>query len=216
MNIRDAEEILFSEWEQDREGFVRDGVVNESNYFLSKPKVVFILKEVNDLNGGGWDLREFVSKGARPQTWDNIARWVCCLNSKEKIPQWKEIKNITNEFRVRHLKGVCVMNLKKSPGTHTANHLSLDKVANEDKEYIRRQYALYEPDITICCGTADLFKQVLGHEVQKWEMTSRGIQWYERSARKYVVSFSHPEARVYDPLLVYSLLDAVNEIYTFT
>ena len=86
-------------------------------------------------------------------------------------------------------------------------------VAKEDKDYIREQYSIYEPDLTICAGTGDLFKRVVGHESKKWEQTKRGIWWYQRDANKYVVSFAHPEARVHSPLLIYGLLDAVHEIY---
>ena len=43
----------------------------------SSPSIVFILKEVNDPDGGGWDLRQFLrNNGDRPQTWNNVARWV--------------------------------------------------------------------------------------------------------------------------------------------
>lgn len=104
------------------------------------------------------------------------------------------------------------MNLKKSPGTHITDHASLKTIANEDKEYISRQYSIYDPDLTICGGTGDLFKGIIGHETLKRQRTKRGIWWYERSPQKYVVSFAHPEARVQSPLLVYGLLDAIKEI----
>lgn len=71
MNISDSEEQLFSQWQGSREGFVRDGVVSEKDYLESNPKIALILKEVNDPDGGGWDLREFIAEGGRPQTWDN-------------------------------------------------------------------------------------------------------------------------------------------------
>ena len=110
------------------------------------------------------------------------------------------------------LKSICAFNLKKSPGTHTTNSASLHAVANEDKDYIQQQYAIYDPDITICGGTGDLFKSVVGHAEQEWRRTTRGIWWYEREPAKYVVAFAHPEARVQNSLLVYGLLDAIKEI----
>jgi hypothetical protein len=187
--------------------------VSEADYLGSDPKIVFILKEVNDPDGGGWDLREFVSEGGRAQTWNNIARWAHGIRNLTSIPDWDFYEEITNEFRIEALKSVCALNLKKSPGTHTADHASLNTVANEDKEYIRRQYSLYDPDLTICGGTGDLFKWIVGHDSQEWRTTKRGVWWYERDVNKYVVSFAHPEARVHSPLLVYGLLDAIHEIY---
>jgi len=129
------------------------------------------------------------------------------------IPEWSFFENISNEFRIKTLQGICALNLKKSPGTNTTNHASLKAVANEDKELIQKQYSLYDPDITVCGGTGNLLKSVVGHESQEWKRTTRGIWWYELEANKIVISFSHPEARVQRSLLVYGLLDAIREIY---
>ena len=215
MSIYESEQELFSQWQGSRDGFVRDGAVSEAEYLVSKPKIAFILKEVNAPGGGGWDLRKFVSRGGRPQTWNNIARWVHGIRHLTPEPPWDFYAGIEDEenFRIDTLKSICVLNLKKSPGTHTSDHASLKAVAIEDKEYIRNQYSLYDPDLTICGGTGNLFKRVVGHDSKEWKTTTRGIWWYEREANKYVVSFAHPEARVQSSLLVYGLLDAIREIY---
>jgi hypothetical protein len=214
MNISSLEEQLFSQWQGSRKGFVKDGVVSEKDYLESTPKIAFILKEVNDPDGGGWDLRKFIANGGRPQTWNNMTRWVHGIRNRNSIPNWEFYSQISNEFRKEILRSICAINLKKSPGTHTTDHASLKTIAHEDKDFIQRQYEIYDPDITICGGTGDLFKQIVGHSAKKWKCTSRGVWWYERDVNKYVISFSHPEARVHDPLLIYSLLDAVNEIHT--
>lgn len=213
MSIYELEEQLFEQWQKNRKGFVRDGVVSESDYLSSNPKIAFILKEVNDPDGGNWDLRKYVSEGGRSQTWNNVARWVHGIQNLNSIPDWSFYSDITNEFRVEVLKSICVMNLKKSPGTHTTDQATLNTVANEDKDNIKHQYAIYDADLTICGGTGGLFKSVVGHESFDWKSTKRGVWWYERDANKYVVSFAHPEARVQPALLVYGLLDAIQEIY---
>ncbi len=214
MSIKDAENKLFNKWRGSRAGFVSDGVISETEYMKSTPKITFILKEVNDKGGGDWDLREFVSEGGRPQTWDNITRWVHGIRNITSVPKWNRFKDVTDDFRKDTLKSICAMNLKKSPGTHTAVHADLHKVAKEDKDYIKDQYALYDPSITICCGTGDLFKSIVNPEIAGWKVTTRGVYWYERGTGKFVVDFAHPEARVKSSLLVYGLLDAIREIYT--
>ncbi len=186
--------------------------MSEADYLNTLPKIAIILKEVNDPAGGGWDLREFLSKGGRSQTWNNVTRWVHGIRNLGSLPNWDFHAEITNEFRSETLKSICAINLEKSPGTYTTDYASLDAVANEDKEYIRRQYSIYDPDLSICGGTGYLFKSVVGHESHKWSTTKRGIYWYGRDSNKYVVHFSHPEARVYNPLLVYGLIDAIKEI----
>jgi hypothetical protein len=212
LGIHNAEELLFDEWEMHRNGFVRDGVVCESSYNQSSLKIAIILKEVNDLGGGGWDLRTFIASTSRRQTWDNVARWVHGIRNLTSVPNWDFYSTIPKDLRLEALKSICVMNLKKSPGTHTTDTSSLKEVASADREYIKKQYALYNPDLTICGGTGDLFKEVLAHK-EKWLRTSRGIWWYEREPQKNVVAFAHPEARVQNSLLVYGLLDALSEIY---
>ncbi|MCI5144469.1 MAG: hypothetical protein D3923_02845 [Candidatus Electrothrix sp. AR3] len=211
MNISQVENNLFQQWQGRRKGFVHDGVVSEADYLASKLKIVVVLKEVNDPGGGGWDLRKFLAKGGRAQTWNT--RWIYGIRNLDSLPEWDFYSKITNEFRMQMLKNICAFNLKKSPGTHTTEYSSLNVVANEDKDYIQEQYAIYDPDLTICGGTGDLFKSVVGHAAKEWRTTKRGIWWYEREPFKYVVAFAHPEARVQKSLLVYGLLDAIDEIY---
>ncbi len=214
MSITDKENNIFIEWKENRKGFVSDGLVSEQDYLNSDIKICIVLKEVNDPDGGGWDLREFLANGARPQTWNNIVRWVNGIRNIECDIPWKDLEHISKEERKSSLKSICVINLKKSPGTHTTDNTSLNKVANEDRNYIERQFFLYNPDITICGGTGDLFKDIAGFCDIEWKRTNRGIWWYERAPRKYVIAYCHPEARVDNPLIVYGLIDAIREIYS--
>jgi hypothetical protein len=215
MSICELENKLFAEWQGKRKGFVKDGVVSEDDYLSSKPKIALILKEVNSKDDG-WNLIDFVREGARPQTWNNVARWVHGIRNRESMQNWSYYSDskMTNEFRTDMLKSICIINLKKSPGTHTTDNATLDKVAKEDKEFIQRQFKIYEPDLTICGGTGGLFKEVLGFGSLELKQTKRGIQYFNPEQNKYVVCFAHPEARIQDSLLHYGLLDAINEIYT--
>ena len=215
MTISEKEEELFKEWEKSRRPFVRDGVVSERDYLKSCPKIAFILKETN--NPGFNDLREFLRDGGREESWNNVARWVHGIRNLPSEYEWfsYEEKTKTKAFRRETLKSIVVMNLKKSPGGSTANAAALKNVAKEDAPYIQKQYAIYDPDITICGGvkTGDLFWEALHRDSDmKWKQTTRGIWWYSRSAHKFVVAVPHPEARVQDSLLLYALLDAIKEI----
>lgn len=68
--LAEREEALFREWSVDRSAFIRDGVVDETEFLRTEQTILFLLKEVNDTrSGGGWDLRSFVRSGARPSTW---------------------------------------------------------------------------------------------------------------------------------------------------
>lgn len=212
MDIRGSEAELFEEWKENREGFVSDGVVSENDYLQSELKLCFVLKEVNDLNGGVWDLSSFIRDGARPQTWNNVTRWVKSIRSIEQDIPWCELENISNEQRVLILRSICSMNLKKSPGTHTTVKASFDEAINEDVEFIVKQYGIYKPDVTICGGTGWALRHILGLNEEKVHETTRGVKWFMNKQNNPVVMYSHPEARVQNSLLIYSLIDAVREI----
>tara|TARA_R110001583_G_scaffold189924_1_gene353722 strand:+ start:466 stop:1128 length:663 start_codon:yes stop_codon:yes gene_type:complete len=212
MGITEQEQTLFNEWSVNREDFVVDGVVSETDYLNSKVKLCFVLKEVNDEGGGGWDLREFIRNGARSQTWNNITRWVQCIQKKDEDVDWRLLGEITEADRINFLKSICAMNLKKSPGGHTTVRASFDTVVAEDKIFIKNQYDLYNPDITVCCGTGWDLRNVLDlYDGEVFE-TTRGIKWFKNHQNNPVIMFAHPAARVQDSLLVYGLIDAIREI----
>ena len=78
-NLNERENALFEEWEhnlgQQGESFVRDGAVCGETYQSTTPRLLFLLKEVNDPEGGNWDLREFLREGGQGPTWNNVTRW---------------------------------------------------------------------------------------------------------------------------------------------
>ena len=215
MTIFKREEELFKEWEKSRTPFVRDGAVSEHDYLKSCPRIAFILKEAND-PGDPFDIRQFLQNrnGGKGKTWNNVARWVHGIRNLPSECDWSFYENVNESFRRRELRGIVAMNLKKSPGAARTRSADLDRVAREDAEYIRKQYALYDPDITICGGmetTGGLFHDLV-HPGMEWKQTTRGIWWYWRNADQFVVAFPHPQAFVMGSRLLDSLLDAIKEI----
>ncbi len=215
MTITEKEKLLFDEWRKNRGGFVSDGLVDEASYLKSARKLMFVLKEVNDPDEGDWDLRQFIREGGRPQTWDNITRWVKGIRSLPSEIKWTELSEITQAQRSEILIPICAINLKKSPGGHTTDNQSLLEVSSKDKEFLQRQFALYEADVVIVCGsiTTDLLYSLVDFGADPcWRMTTRGIWYHEYLPKKFVISYAHPEARVADCLLYYGLIDALREI----
>lgn len=212
MSIHELEDKLFDEWSRNRDDFVSDGVVSEVDYLSSEMKLCFVLKEVNDPSGGGWDLRDFIREGARSQTFDNMVRWVRCIRNSGDELNWGDLDVVTKELRVEVLKTICAMNLKKYPGTHTSDRAKLESAVEEDKSFIKRQYEIYCPDITICCGAGWNLRVALDLTHGGVFETTRGIKWFLNHNNKPVIIFAHPEARVQNSLIVYGLSDAVREI----
>lgn len=215
ISITQQEESLFSEWREKRPDFVADGVVDEQAYLSKSPKLLFVLKEVNDPDGGEWDLREFLRKGGRPQTWNNITRWVEGIRGLSIDLPWAGLEQVDEERRCNAVRSIAAINLKKSPGGHTSNVEALATIATEDKVFLNRQFSLYAPDIVICCGssTSDVFHWLVDFKnVPDWKTTRRGVQYHEFMPGKHIIRYAHPGARVADNLLYYGLVDAIREI----
>ena len=223
INITDLvikETELFAEWAASRPNFSPDGLINPNQYLQSKPRILFVLKEPNTKNREAIDLKNFIKNGSygRRSTWDNITRWIHGIRNLEKEFSWKELnkKFLTVEKKMEILQTACYMNLKKSPGGYTSNEENLWTIAENDKRYLNRQLNLYEPELVISCGqvvTEILIEIIDDLKEKKWFITSRGIRYFKFGENRIFIAFAHPEARIGDHILYYSLIDAVREIY---
>lgn len=211
MNIKDAETKLFSQLKINDQCIVTDGVANEKEYLDSKYKILYVMKEVNSYQNGGWSLTEFLSNGAITQTWDNIARWTEGILNLEKDIDWEYLSKDNDLRRHKYLKKIASINLKKTPGRHTSIANEISMATKNNKDFIKKQVTLYQPNIIVCCGTSGLFVKYCIDSDFTWQMTSRGIK-YMILDNTIIVSFSHPEARVADHYLYYALIDAIREI----
>ena len=227
MNIHEEEDKLFDDWKEkrkDQNDFVEDGVVCETAYLKSDPKIAIILKEPHGDNGG--DIRNWLRNiDSSDRTWDTVARWVYGIRyviNNKAIPDWNEMEASKldsgtseefKEFKIKNIKSICAMNLKKVPGGGSANDSEIADFADEYANLIGRQYDLYKPDLTICCGIGPLFKEVIGHGDKELKKTTRGISYWTWDDKKHVVDFYHPARPIEHTLKLYPLIDAINEIY---
>lgn len=211
MSIKKLETKLFNQLKINNPSIVTDGIVNEKEYLDSKYKILYIMKEVNSYQNGGWSLTEFISNGAIPQTWDNVARWTEGILNLEKDFDWEYLSGDNDLRRDKYLKKIASINLKKTPGRHTSIAKEISMATKNNKEIIKKQVDIYQPNIIICCGTSGLFVRDCLESDLTWQMTSRGIE-YMILDNTIIVSFSHPEARVADQYLYYALIDAIREI----
>jgi hypothetical protein len=146
---------LFSDIPRDNSGNfpVFDGIEKYNN---AKFRVLWILKEVNDTqNGGGWDLREFLSES----TFKDYSRWKKTFSiplsvthglfnnflTWELLPELDEIDGDILEY-------IAYINLKKIPGGAKANSTQIYEAYQKTKNLILSHIKLFEPDIVIVCG----------------------------------------------------------------
>src|SRR3989442_14089833 len=105
--------------------------------------------------------------------------------------------------------------IRRPPRSTLFPYTTLFRSAREDRMFLKRQFDLYDPHLIICCGstTSACFHEVVLDGVAfDFCRTRRGVPYYARSTGRFVVEYSHPEARVQDNLLCYGLIDAVREV----
>lgn len=230
---------MFQEWKQGYERFSPDGVPYEAAYKESALRFMFIMKETNSKKKAApVDLKAFLRFGARSggdkngaprkQTWDGITRWVHGIRNLSEEFKWSELKDHANNreklnaWRDLYLPAICVINVKKASGIHTAISTELAAVSAKDATFIKRQFDIYygqpetRPHIIIACGT-DAFINFNKHvrivaSRDEWHETTRGVSYAITEHNTVVIWYAHPEARVDDSLLYYGLIDAVREI----
>ena len=219
----EKEAALFESWAKLVPEFSEDGIIKEECYLSSSPRIMLILKEVNNKYGKAVNLKAFLQKGAgkRKPTWDNVARWLYGIQNLEEEQKWPFLKNRDNldNWRSELLPGLCVINLKKSPGVHTARKKEVISAAESHQKLLQEQFQLYfesvttRPEIIIAGGTGSIFMNLV--EVSgrsKLKQTSRGISYFTYPPSGVFVKYVHPAARVKDQFIYYMLIDALKEI----
>ena len=67
---------------------------------------------------------------------------------------------------------MCIRDRAKS------NNSEIDKFAKEDREYIKNQVEIYNPDLIICGGTGDMFiKNILDLDSESWTYVSKYLRY---------------------------------------
>lgn len=204
------EEELFDRWRGRRKPFISDGLVDPKKYVASNPKIVFVLKEVNDPGGKEeWDLRSFLRKGGRGRTWNNVVRWALGMQNFT-CRSWRQYKSISAAQRKEVLTSIGVINVKKTPGGASSKSEEIKSIARNDSDLLEEQIELYKPNYLICCGR-------VGHLLPRfqkldWCTTERGVDYCKLAENRFAVAYYHPQVRWPNHLLFFTLMDAIDEL----
>ena len=204
--MKEAQDKLFADWKKENEAIVTDGIVDENAYLSSPKKILYLLKEV--YGGESWDLCGFLKEGKRWQTWNNITRWTVGIHQPNI--NWSEIDIITDEKRKEALKKICVVNVKKTSGEASSKNNELLDAVNRNKERLKKQLSIYNPDLIVCGGTAWLYKEIYDL-ADNWESTSNKIKYLRRN-KTVVIAYHHPQMWATKRSLYEKLINAIKEI----
>ena len=201
--IRESEDALFSNW-QGREcyvkSFVMDGVVDQDEWQTQETHVLFLLKEANGENWNG-DLRTFLHKGGKGQTWNNIARWACGIISGYAFSNADAAAN----ERTKWLRKIAVVNVKKAGGRSYTDTKSFNEfyLKTEGYRLLAEQLSLYDNlDYIICCGAG--VKKCLDKALKEESLKN---VW--SSSKPIMIDFHHPQSRIKKSKLFTELMSKI-------
>ena len=212
MSIHDTEDQLFLTWQERYNHFVKDGAVDERAYLSSSLKILFLLKEVSDPEGG-WDLRELLRSNIPSQTWNNIARWTYGILNVPQFQPWAKIPSSSPSFRQEWLKNIVAVNIKKTGGRSVADPAGILEFVSGSKDDLRRQLNLYAPSVTICCGTAEYLPHLFDQqEIGEWSTSSNGTRYARSPVLGSIIHYFHPQVHYPANFLYTMLMGAVQEV----
>lgn len=201
---------LYEPYLQGNEHFVPCGVVDEEAYLSSEPKLVILLREVNDpQQKRGWSvpgfLRGQVRRGLDGKSiypmWKRVGIWSYAIHNG--FPRYKDLDS--SRTAVEGLKLIGMTNLKKSGGGGLSNMKVIRKCAEETVGLWKQELEIMDPEIILCGRTYRIVTELLG---LKHKQMASGL-WYsiwQRCDRcSLVVQFYHPSYRGSSHML-YALL----------
>jgi len=187
---------------------VLDGIINAGKYTNAKYRILWILKESNDVRngvGGGWDLCDVVNKMSwTDQKKKTAGRTVfktlslCSdfiLNSESR----NELNLDMNEGKWNYFKSTAYINIKKIPGTSKVSSSVIQKAYNNNSEILHQQIKDFNPHIIIGCNTLGYFSNYLGVKRENkiffsGEAKKENKGYYATSDHLYIDTW-HPNKR---------------------
>jgi len=210
---------------------ITDGIINIEKYVKSDFRILWILKESNDLtrkegvlSGGGWDLCKKIDE----MTWSEqkkikagqtvFRRLSFCsyyILMKEELGE--KTKQMSEEMWDA-FKSTAYINVKKLPGISRVKDDVIQAAYDLDKEILHDQIKAFNPNIIIGCNTLGFFSKHfkfnrqdkksfkdLHHYFSPWK------GYYPQKDRLYIDT-SHPlKPGITDEVFLKSILNCFND-----
>lgn len=161
MKTKEAHSIIlnnlykkYEELESDRKEFTWDGPSDWEIWTSSVPKIVFLLKESRQ----GFHPSK-IDQPNETKFSKNLSRWSFAISNLFS-------KNLTVDFpdddllpdTMNHL---CIVEVKKlNEEKPKSDPSEILEYAKNDKEFLKQQIDILEPDIVVCCGNIDWYDTI--------------------------------------------------------
>lgn len=171
---------------------IKDGIICPEKFGKhpkSKHRILWILKEANDLTGGGWSLTDFLAKREDPEGLFSYTRWRATFGLVIKVSYgllngfvgFDEIEKIDLKKASEILDYIAFINIKKVPGGSLAYLPEIAEMINP--QVILKQINEINPDIVIGGNTLwilannKLFLESKELSEESWGLFKNKILW---------------------------------------
>lgn len=162
----------YRRFETEGRRLISDGIINEEQYYNSKIKILWILKEPYDEQnneGGGWSLtKDILAKDDYIQTLaPSKSTWYPIVYASygllSNFTRFDDMGNIPNDQEmVRCIKKIAFINVQKLAACTTTDFSNIVEAYKQHRIILLKQIQVYNPDIIIGGSTMGLFAHDLG------------------------------------------------------
>jgi hypothetical protein len=153
---------------------IYDGIVDIEQYYYTKPRILWILKEPyddidenNNPIGGGWSMidcflakEDFFEKiGKANKTWYPIIYASYGILNNYKL--WNKEEIITKKM-AEVIKKIAMINVQKVPAYTSSVNSTIEAAYHKNKDVLLEQIKVFNPDIIIGGFTLQYFRKALG------------------------------------------------------
>lgn len=200
---------LFDLWEQrhleaKHKRFIRDGIVDEKWWMQNQsvPKVCFFLKEARTEQEEGYNLVKDLCENEPWNLWKRVAVWTQAIHNAVTGECAYNERNIKgNSYDV--VRKIAVVNVKKSDGLAESTEEDLLQYVADDKDLLKKELEIINPDVIVCGYTFGMLKTVLGDELD-YENTSDTMYGFWKD--KLIIDYYHPACHYPNRVNYYALM----------
>lgn len=179
-------------------GFIEDGIINKNIWKTVNKKILFILKEAYYDKKTNWSLTDYlVEKEHYSAMWRRAAEWTYAINNTnlKKIADPKCTKEFDDNMYRELINQIAVVNIKKSNGEKRSDMKELLIYAKHDKEELRAQIEMIDPDIIVCGYTIEPLDLLYDYKIRKYNTTNYYGAYITKEIggkERIVLDFYHP------------------------
>lgn len=179
--------------------FNADGIVNyeqwDSLQRRSLPKLLFVLKETDEHSGPL--IEPLADHGGNGKTWAGVAKWADAL-------LFGKYGHANKPYRKNIISNIAAINVKKVAGGTSSDWEDIQAAIIRDRDLLKAQIELYQPDIIIGCWHWYMAKYIVKDIMQevedpRWEWLDKDKQirvcishMFGRHKSVLVIDMRHP------------------------